>query len=57
MIDKDEIIAKCGKVGREGLYIMVFIILMQTCEIDTNTEKLESIEKKLSYIEQILDHD
>jgi hypothetical protein len=55
---KAEIIAKCGKVGREGLYIMVFIILMQTCELtDKHTAKLESIENKLAYIEQILEND
>ena len=54
---KDGIIAKCGKVGREGLYIMVVIILIQTCEITDNAERLESIENKISHIEQILGDD
>ena len=57
MIEKDEIIAKCKTISREGLYIMVFIILLQTCEIDSNANKLKSIENKISHIEQILEQE
>ena len=57
MIEKDEIRAKCKTITREGLYIMVFIILMQTCEIDSNANKLKSIEKKISHIEEILEQE
>ena len=57
MIKKDEIIPKCKAVSREALYIMVFIILMQTCELtdDKIVDKLENIDKKISHIEQILE--
>ena len=56
-MEKNEIIAKCKAVSREGLYIMVFIILMQTCEIDRNANKLKNIENKISHIEQILEQE
>ena len=63
--DKAEIIEKCGQVDRTGLYIMVFLCLLWSCDspkpvrtdpvpsVPVQTEnRLERIEHRLERIEQ-----
>jgi hypothetical protein len=44
--DKNEIISKCRKVERGGLYFMVFILFVHGCA-DTTVSRLRRIEDKL----------
>ena len=50
--DKREIISKCRRADRTGLYVMVFIVLMNSC--DCETARLRRIEDKLKSIENTI---
>ena len=50
--DKREIISKCRRVDSTGLYVMVFIVLMNSC--DSETARLRRIEDRLKSIENTI---
>ena len=50
--DKKEIISTCRRVDSTGLYIMVFLCLINSC--DSETSRLRRIEERLERIENTI---
>ena len=48
--DKQEIISKCRRVDRTGLYIMVYLCMMGSCVVNRDSE----IVQRLSRIESAI---
>jgi hypothetical protein len=49
--DKYEIISKCSSVSRPGLYVMVFLIFINSCD---NNAKLINLQKSVDELKSIV---